>query len=67
MFCGNVERVIPVYVLKEDMWEVCLEEMETYISRCQNTVSQYISTRPILDLCLEADQRLVSRVTKKWW
>ena len=32
--------------------------METYIYRIQNMVSQVIETRPILDLCLEAEWRL---------
>ena len=36
--------------LEEAMRAAGLEEMETYISRCQNKVSQYISTWPIIDL-----------------
>ena len=40
---------------------VGLETMETYISRFQNTAAQYIVTQPILDLCLEAEQRSCSR------
>ena len=42
------------------MRAVGLEEMETYISRHQNSAAQYIVTRPILDLYLEAEQSLVS-------
>ena len=46
---------------------VGLEEMETYISRRQNTSAQYISTRPILDLCLEAERRPRLWGPKRWW
>ena len=34
-----------------------LETMETYISRIHNTVAQYIATRPILKLFMEAERR----------
>ena len=44
-----------------------LEDMETNISRLQNTVAQYIATRPILELCLEAEQRMGLRFTKRRW
>ena len=30
-------------------------------------IAQYIATRPIMELCLEVDQRLVLRVTNRWW
>ena len=38
------------------MAEVGLQEVETYISRRQNTMSQYIVTRPIMDLCMAAER-----------
>ena len=41
-----------------------LEELEIYISSRFNTVDQYIATRPILDLCLEAEKRLGTCVDK---
>ena len=41
--------------------------METYVSRFQNTVTQFTPTRPIMDLCLEVDRRPGSRVAKRWW
>ena len=44
-----------------------LEEMETYISRCHNTVVQYIVMRPILDIFLEEERRTGLRVPKRWW
>ena len=37
--------------------EVGFEPMETYIQRRQNTVMQYIATRPILDLCEAAERK----------
>ena len=33
----------------------------------QNTVTQYISTRPLLDLCEGARQREGVQVTFRWW
>ena len=39
----------------------------TYISHRQNTVAQFIATRPIMDLRLEAERRMGSRVAKPWW
>ena len=41
-----------------------LEEIETYVSRRQNTVAQYIDTHPIWDLFLEAESRTGSQVPK---
>ena len=39
-------------LLEEAMMEVGLEEMETYVPRRHNSVAQFITTRPILKLCL---------------
>ena len=44
-----------------------LEEIETYISRRQNKVMQYIVTQPIIDLFLEAERSPGSRLPKRWW
>ena len=41
--------------------------MDTYVDRHQNTFTQYIATRPIIDLCLEAEQLTGTRVSKRWW
>ena len=49
------------------MEEAGLQEVEIYVSLRQNTVAQFIDTRPIMDLCLAADRRLWSRLTKYWW
>ena len=48
--------------LEDAMAEAGLQEVETYVSCCQNTVVQYIATRPIMDLCLAAKRRLGPRV-----
>ena len=40
--------------LVEAMWEAVLEEVEPYVLRRQNKASQYIVTRPILEICEEA-------------
>ena len=55
------------FLLEEDMWGAGLEDMEVYIGRQQNTVAKYITTRPIMDLCLEEERRQVERVSKQWW
>ena len=44
-------------LFREAIQEVGLENMETDIYRRQNKVVQYIVTRHILDLCLEAEHR----------
>ena len=49
------------------MWEAGLEELETYIFIRQNMVAQYIVTRPIIDLCLEADRQPGARLVQRWW
>ena len=41
--------------------------METYVSSHQNIVSQYIATRPIIDICLAAKRRPGPRVAMRWW
>ena len=49
------------------MEETGFQEVETYVSLRQNTVTQFIATRPIIDLCLEMEWRPGSRVTNQWW
>ena len=44
-----------------------LNDVRTSINRRQNTVAQYIATRPLLDLCEGATQREGERVTLRWW
>ena len=42
--------------LVELMAEADLQELETYISRHKNKVSQHITTMPIMDLCLMVER-----------
>ena len=63
------------WIGREDGWvyspmektivESRLQEVETYVSHRQNTVAQFIATRPIKDLCLAAARRQESRVSKQ--
>ena len=50
-----------------EMETVGLDEIGVYISRRQNTVSQYIVTRPIMDLCLAAERSLGMWLWRRWW
>ena len=55
-----------VYLPLEDaMAEAGLQEVETYVSCLQNIVAQFISTRPIMDLCLAEERRQESRVANQ--
>ena len=47
--------------------EAGLQELEAYASRHQNTVAQYIATRPIMGLCLATKRRLGEMVAMRWW
>ena len=49
------------------MAEAGLQEVESYVSRRQNAVAQYIATRLIIDLCLAEKQRPWSRVAMRGW
>ena len=44
-----------------------LKEMTVYIARRHNMVAQYINTRMIMELCLEATAWSGAWVTKQWW
>ena len=41
--------------------------MEAYITRRQNTIAQYITIRPILELCEEVERQKGARVSKRRW
>ena len=49
------------------MTEAVCQEVDNYVSCRQNTAAQFIATRPIMNLCMEADQMPGSRVSNKWW
>ena len=60
-------RVLGLSPLEDVMEEAGLQEVDTYISFRHNAAAQFIATMTIMDLCLEADQRLGSRVAKRLW
>ena len=39
----------------------------TSVLRRQNTVAQFVATRPILVLCMETEQRGGTQVPQRWW
>ena len=43
-----------------------LEEIGLYIARRQNTVAQYIATRPFMGLCLAAERNRLMRLSMLW-
>ena len=49
------------------MTDVRIEELETYVSRHQRTLTQYISTIPIMYLSLEAECCSRGKFYKRWW
>ena len=49
------------------MREAGLTDVGKSIANRQNTVAQYISTRPLLDLCEEARAEEGTRVLLRWW
>ena len=49
------------------MKEAGFTDVRTSITRRQNTVAQFIATRPLLDLCEGTTQRGGARVTMRWW
>ena len=53
--------------LEYAMVEACFQEVDTSASFRQNTVVQYIATRPIMDLCLAVKRRPGPRLAMRWW
>ena len=49
------------------MREAGFEGIRKSVTRRQNTIVQYIATRPILDLYNWSTQRLGARVSRRWW
>ena len=57
-----------VYTLLEEAIENArLQEVDKNVSIHQNIVTQFISIRPIMDLCLAAERRMGARVSNWWW
>ena len=53
--------------LAESLKEAGVVRFRTSILRRQNTVAQFIATRPILGLCEVAKRRRGTRVPRRWW
>ena len=49
------------------MREAGLTDIRKSIANRQNTVAQYIATRPLLDLCEGARAREGAKVSMRWW
>ena len=49
------------------MKEEGFKDIRTSIINRQNTVAQYITTRPLLDLCEGTNQIGEARVSMRWW
>ena len=49
------------------MKETEMVRIWTSIFRRQNTVAQFIATRPILDLCKKITRRPGAQVARRWW
>ena len=49
------------------MEEAGFKEIGVYFMRRQNTVTQYIATQPILDLCEKSVWRTGAWVSQRWW
>ena len=53
--------------LEGAMKEAGLTDIRTLILKRQNTVAQYVATRPLLDLCEGARAREGAKVPLRWW
>ena len=49
------------------MVETGFKGIGTYTARRQNIFTQYIATRPILNLCEWSARRPGARVYRRWW
>ncbi len=57
-----------MYPSSEDVREeVGLHTIKHYIWVRQNTVVQYIATRPIFEFCKEAERRRGTQPRQYWW
>ena len=62
---GTNEWVYPP--IAEALDVVGLAPMAVYVDRRQRTIEDYISTRPILELCKAAQRPTGSRDCQRWW
>ena len=50
----------------EALKTVGLDDIGVYIAHRQNTITQYIATNPIMDLCLSVEWNMVLRLSRRW-
>ena len=53
--------------MAEALGEAGLDGIRKLATRRQNTVAQYIATRPILDRCERSTQQSLVRLYQRWW
>ena len=58
---------LPISIIGAALVMVGLEKNGVYITCRQNTVAQYIAPRPIMNLCLAAEQKTGLRLSRQWW
>ena len=63
----NLDRTWAHPSLEEEMLETGMQEVENYVACHHNTITKFIATGPIMDLCLAAAWHPGSRVSKRWW
>ena len=47
--------------------EVGMYSIDHYVKKRQNTVADYVATRPIFDLCQESEWSTGSHSSRRWW
>ena len=52
----NVEGVWEYQPFEQVMLVAGLKDVDMYVLHLQNTIAKYIATRPILEMCLEAER-----------
>ena len=62
----QVDRSWPYPPMTMLIAEAGLEEVVTYITHRQNTVTHFIATRNIMDLCLAAERPPGAQVSQRW-
>ena len=53
--------------LEKAMGAAGFEGIRKSVTRRHNTFTQYIATRPIMDLCERSTRRPGTRVSRRWW
>ena len=53
--------------LESEMTALGIKEGETYVLRRKYTIDQYIATLSTLEVCLAAERRPGTQVTRRWW